>query len=145
MRRLRLLAALPLLLIGACDGGRMDVMFECPSPSGRLVATFYRISSGQRPGDQLLSINIRPAGSSFDSAMASFSFRHGYDAIMRWRGEHDLHIIYPAGSEIRHQEPVVFGTSQTFSASEPIRLDYEARPSTHGYFIVERRCLAAAE
>jgi len=129
-----------LLFSGCGFGNKTDIMFACPSPSGQLVATFYRVSSGDRPGDQVLSINIRPVGKDFNSSMQSFSFRHGYDAIIHWNSDHVMGIDYPRGSEILHQENVVFGTSQTFNEAERIQLNYQEIPSTHGYFIVEKRC-----
>jgi len=132
------------LLISGCGfGDKTDIMFECHSPSGQLVATFYRVSSGDRPGDQILNVNIHPLNSSFNSSMHSFSFRHGYDAIIHWDSEHAMHIEYPLGSEITHQEMVVFGTSQTFNAADSIHMAYQEKPSTHGYFMVEKRCYNA--
>ncbi len=146
MRRTLICATLlyTTLLIGGCGfADKTDVMFECNSPSGQLVATFYRVSSGDRPGDQALSINIRPMHSPFNSGMHSFSFRHGYDAIIHWDSDHAMRIDYPRGSEITHQEMVVFGTSQTFSSADSIHISYREIPSTHGYFMVEKRCYNA--
>ncbi len=134
------LLAVVLLFSGCGFGNKTDIMFACPSPSGQLVATFYRVSSGDRPGDQTLSINIRPANKDFNSSMQSFSFRHGYDAIIHWDSDHAMRIDYPRGSEILHQEHVVFGTSQTFSDADSIQISYQDMPSTHGYFMVEKRC-----
>jgi len=129
------------LLISGCGfGDKTDIMFECKSPSGQMVATFYRVSSGDRPGDQLMDINIRPVDSQFKSSMHSFSFRHGYDAIIHWDSDHAMRITYPRGSEITNQEMVVFGTSQTFSSADSIHISYQQEPSTHGYFMVEQRC-----
>jgi len=135
-----MLLSIALLLSGCGFANKTDVMFACPSPSGQLIATLYRVSSGDRPGDQTLSINIRPTGTDFNSHMQSFSFRHGYDAMIHWDSEHAMRIDYPRGSEILHQENVVFGTSQTFSEAASIRISYQDRPSTHGYFMVEKRC-----
>jgi len=128
------------LLLGGCGTEKTDVMFECVSPSGAKVASFYRISTGERPGDQTMKLNIRPAGVKFNAAMDSFSFRHGYDAMLHWQSERALRVAYPQGSEITGQERVVFGTSQTFSASDTIQITYTERPSTHGHFMVEQRC-----
>ncbi|GAV20083.1 hypothetical protein MMIC_P1045 [Mariprofundus micogutta] len=87
-----------------------------------------------------MKINVRPASSGFDDSMHSFSFRHGYDAIVQWKSDDDMRIEYPMDSEITHQEMVIFGTSQTFSSTDQIRVDYQERSSTHGYFVVEKRC-----
>ncbi|MDQ6996687.1 MAG: hypothetical protein Q9M82_04405 [Mariprofundus sp.] len=138
MRRALVCAA---MLVSGCGfGNKTNIMFECQSPSGKLVATFYRVSSGDRPGDQALSVNIRPFHSRFKSGMHSFSFRHGYDAIIHWDSDQAMRIEYPRGSEILHQERVVFGSSQTFDANHGIHIDYQEKISTHGYFLVEKRC-----
>jgi len=139
----RALICVALLINGCGFGNQTDMMFECVSSSGQLVATFYRVSSGERPGDQTLSINIRPVNYRFKSGMHSFSFRHGYDAMIHWDSDHAMRIEYPRGSEIMHQERVVFGTSQTFSATDSIQISYQEIPSTHGYFMVEKRCFNA--
>ncbi|MDQ6973043.1 MAG: hypothetical protein Q9M30_10365, partial [Mariprofundaceae bacterium] len=129
------------LLLNSCGTEKTDVMFECASPSGAKVASFYRVATGERPGDQTMKLNIRPAGAAFNAAMSSFSFRHGYDAILHWQSDSALRVEYPQGSEITGQELVVFGSSQTFSASDTIQITYTERPSTHGHFMVEKRCL----
>jgi len=133
--------AMLLLLLTACGDEKTEVMFACASPSGAKVATFYRVSTGDRPGDQEMRLNIRPADKAFDAGMHSFAFRHGYDAIIRWDSESTMHIEYPRGSEITAQEQAVFGSSQTFDSADTISMEYMERPSTHGYFMVERRCL----
>jgi len=132
-----------LLLLSGCGTEKTDVMFECASPSGAKVATFYRVSTGDRPGDQTMKLNIRPAGKPFDAGMHSFSFRHGYDAILHWESESAMRVEYPRGSEITNQEGTVFGTSQTFSSTETIQMTYLERPSTHGHFMVEQRCFSS--
>ena len=138
MKYLRLVV---LLLLSACGTNeKTDVMFECASPSGARIATVYRVANGDRPGDQEMRINVRPAAAVFNDGMHSFSFRHGYDAIVSWQSDQDMRIEYPADSEITHQETVIFGTSQTFDSSSQIRVDYQDKPSTHGYFVVEKRC-----
>jgi hypothetical protein len=129
-----------LLLLTACGTEKTDVMFECPSPSGAKVATFYRVSTGDRPGDQTMKLNIRPAHKAFDAGMHSFAFRHGYDAIIHWDSESAMRVEYPRGSEITAQEQAVFGSSQTFDPADTIGMEYVERPSTHGYFMVEQRC-----
>jgi len=129
-----------ILMLSACGTQQTDMMFECESPSGLKVATFYRVSSGERAGDQTMKLNIRPVGKAFDADMYSFSFRHGYDSIVRWKSESAILIEYPQGSEIITQEQTVFGSSQTFDSADMIRMDYVERPSTHGYFMVEQRC-----
>jgi hypothetical protein len=134
------------LLVSACGVGETtDVMFECPSPSGEKIATFYRVSTGDRPGDQEMKINVRPASSTFDDGMHSFAFRHGYDAVIRWHSDTQMLVEYPEYSEITKQEQVIFGTSQTFSSSDQIRVEYQEMPSTHGHFMVEQRCFTKAQ
>lgn len=133
-------ASLALLMLAACSAQQTDVMFECASPSGEKIATFYRISSGDRPGDQTMKLNIRPADRPFDAGMHSFAFRHGYDAILHWDSDSALRVEYPQGSKIRDQETAVFGTSQTFSSTDTIHITYLERDSTHGHFMVEHRC-----
>jgi len=143
MRRIWICIAL--LLSGCGFSEQMDIMFECRSPSGQLLATLYRITTGDRPGDQEVYVNIRPVNSSLNTAMHSFSFRHGYDAIIHWDSEHQVRMVFPGGSEITHQERVVFGTSQTFNAADSIHIDYQEKTSTHGYFMVEKRCFNASK
>ncbi|TLS68142.1 hypothetical protein FEF65_03865 [Mariprofundus erugo] len=135
-------AAIPLLvlLLAGCGSSKTDIMFECPSPSGAKIATLYRITSGDAPGDQEMRVNIRKAGSELDTDMVSFAFRHGYDAIIHWNSEQQIIVEYPADAELTHQEPAVFGTSQSFSATDSISMSYQETPSTHGYFMVEKRC-----
>jgi len=130
-----------LLLLNACGmNEKTDVMFVCASPSGEKIATFYRVAHGDNPINHEMKINIRKSGNAFDESMASFSFKYGYDAIIRWQSEHALDIEYPTDSERLHQETVVFGTSQTFSSSDTIQINYQQRASMHGYFLVEQRC-----
>lgn len=140
-----LVYTIALLLLGACSSSKTDVMFECPSPSGLKVATFYSVSTGERPGDQTMKLNIRPVGKAFDADMHSFSFRHGYDAIIHWESESAMQVEYPQGSEISAQEQMVFGSSQTFDSAETIRIRYTERPSTHGHFMVEKRCFRVTD
>ncbi|MDQ6981597.1 MAG: hypothetical protein Q9M08_01125 [Mariprofundus sp.] len=129
------------LFISSCGlNEKIDVMLECPSPSGKKIATVYRISTGDRPGDQEMKINVRPASSAFDHGMHSFSFRHGYDAVIHWNSDHEIRVEFPASSEITEQEPIIFGTSQTFSSTDTIQMSYQEKPSEHGYFMIEQRC-----
>ncbi|MDQ6981406.1 MAG: hypothetical protein Q9M08_00145 [Mariprofundus sp.] len=138
---MRKLIVCAVLLISGCGfSEKVDVMFECTSPSGINIATLFRISTGERPGDQEMKINVRPSTSTFDDSMASFSFRHGYDAIIHWPSDHDLRVDYPVDSEVTHQEMVIFGTSQTFNPTDQIKVEYREKPSTHGYFVVAKRC-----
>ena len=132
--------AILLVFAGCSSNETSDVMFECPSLTGAKVATFYRVSTGNGPGDQEMKLNIRPADSAFDADMHSFSFRHGYDAIIHWGSETAMRIEYPRGSEVTDQESTVFGTSQTFSSTDTIQMAYSERSSTHGHFMVEQRC-----
>jgi len=141
-----LLAGLSALFVSACGfGEKTDVMFECASPSGKIIATLYRVSTNDRPGGQEMKINLRPVSILFDDAMFSFAFRHGYDAVIRWHSDTQMAVEYPEDSEITHQEQVVFGSSQTFSSSDQIRVDYQEKPSKHGYFLVEQRCISLPE
>ena len=135
-----MIAAVALLLAGCSQSDRIEIVFECPDPSGKLVATFFRSIDGNRPGDQVSGINIRPADKALDSNLRSFAFRYGYDAILHWQTDASLRIDYPKESVITHQEQVIFGSSQTFSVDQPLRLDYRPLPSEHGYFITEQRC-----
>ena len=132
---------LPAMLLLSCGmHEKTDILLECASPSGEKLATIFRISSGKRPGDQVIKLNIRPAGNSFHASMHSFAFRHGYDAIIHWESEQRIRLEYPQYSSITEQEQVIFGSSQTFNAQDPITMIYKERPSTHGYFMVEKRC-----
>ncbi len=129
------------VLLSACGlSEKTDVMFECPSPSGDKIATFYRVSHGDNPINHEMKLNIRKRGNAIDTDMASFSFQQGFDAIIHWQSEHVIDIEYPEDSALTHQEMVVFGTSQTFSSSDTIQLRYRQQPSKHGYFMVEQRC-----
>jgi hypothetical protein len=141
-----LLAGLSVLFVYGCSfGEKTDVMYECASPSGTTITTLYRVSTGDRPGDQEMKINVRPASSAFDDGMHSFAFRHGYDAVIRWHSDTQMTVEYPEYSEIAKQEQVIFGTSQTFSSSDQIRVEYQEMPSTHGHFMVEKRCFTRAQ
>jgi len=138
---MRLLVLMAALLLGACGfNEKVDVMFECPSPSGQKIATLYRVSHGDNPTHQEMKLNIRHVDRDFDNGSASFSFTFGYDAVIRWQSEHAMRIEYPLDSVLTHQETVIFGTMKTFSASDTIQITYQKNPSTHGYFIIEQRC-----
>jgi len=140
------LTAVLLLLLSGCGAGeKTDVLYECPSPDGSLIATLYRVSDGAREIDRETRLNVRPATDAFNDAMFSFAMRHGYDAIVRWSSEKELAFTYPMDSELTHVENVIFGSSQTFSSSEQIVVSYHEEPSTHGYFMVEKRCLNGVE
>ncbi|MDQ6992129.1 MAG: hypothetical protein Q9M31_01525 [Mariprofundus sp.] len=141
--RIHVIAVLGLVmfLLAACGNReKVDVMFECASPSAQKIATFYRVSTGDRAIDKEMKMNIRLASDSFNASMDSFSFRHGYDAVIRWSSDTKMRIEYPLDSELTHQEMVVFGTTQTFSPDQQIQLLYQEKPSTHGYFMLEKRC-----
>jgi len=129
------------LLLNSCGfSEKMDVMFECVSPSGNKVATFYRVSTGDRPGDTEMKMNIRLSDTAFRESMHSFSFKHGYDAIIHWDSDQLMRVEYPEYAELTHQETVIFGTSQSFNDRDQIRVLYQEQPSTHGYFVIEQRC-----
>ena len=84
----KLLATLSALFVIACGfSEKTDVMYECASPSGNIIATLYRVSTGNRSGDREMKISVHPASSTFDGAMFSFAFRHGYDAVIRWHSD----------------------------------------------------------
>ena len=127
-------------LVGCGTGGQYEILFECPSPDGSKIATVYYIANGDRAVDRETRLNVRPAAASLDSDMFSFSVRHGYDAIIRWRESDYLELAYPEDSELIRLEHVIFGSSQTFNPDDQIRVHYIEKPSTHGYFMVENRC-----
>lgn len=134
---------MPLLLLwslSSCSSEKIDVMFECASPDGSLIATLYRVSDGDRAIDWQTRLNVRPVSLPFDDGMFSFSMRHGYDAIIHWQGSEALALTYPLDAELTHIEHVIFGTSQTFDADRRLRVSYDEKRSTHGYFMVEKRC-----
>ena len=140
MRLKQLLAGGLLLFVTGCGGEKTDLLFECPSPDGSKIATLYRVSGGEREIDRETKLNVRPVSTSFDDDMFSFSMRHGHDAIITWFADDQLEVTYPEDSVLTHIENVIFGTSQTFSSNERIRVSYQEKPSTHGYFMVEQRC-----
>jgi len=140
MRVCVVLMATTLLLLSGCSSEKTDIMFECPSPSGNKTATLFRISHGDNPIHQEMKINIRQANKQFNDDMASFSFKYGYDALIRWQSDDAIIIEYPVDSELTHQETVIFGTTYSFSSSDIIHVTYQEKPSTHGYFLIEQRC-----
>ena len=115
-------------------------MFECASPGGEYVATAYRVATGQRPNQRQVRMNVRPRSLSFDADMYSFAFRYGDDAILQWQDARHLLIVYPQHAQILRKERVLFGSSQTYSSTDSLMIDYHERPSTHGHFMVETRC-----
>ncbi len=142
----RFVYALILLLpLAGCSSEKVDVMVECASPGGKSIATLYRVSTGTRPGDQEMRLNIRPAKASFDDGMYSFAFQHGYDGVIAWHGDKQITLSYPKDSVLMHQEMVVFGSSQTFDSEDTIQMRYQEKPSIHGYFMVEKRCFQFGE
>ena len=131
------------MLLSSCSNEKTDVMFECPSPSGKKIATLFRVSRGDNPINQEMKINIRHVDKTFDDGMASFSFKHGYDALIRWSSDHAISIEYPMDSELTHQETVIFGTTHSFHSNDVINVNYQEKPSNHGYFLIEQRCFTA--
>jgi len=135
-----------IILLASCGlDAKTDIMFACPSPSGSKIATLYRIAHGDSPINQEMHMNIRKVDSDFDDDMASFSFKHGYDAVVRWDSDHAMRIEFPQDSELTHQENVIFGTTRTFNPSDAITIIYQQNPSTHGYFVIEQRCFTASK
>jgi len=141
---MRGVALLIVLMLAACSAEKPELHFECASPEGGMVATVFFVSGGGRPIDRETRINVRPAGSDLDSSMFSFAIRDGYDAVIRWQSERQMVVEYPMDSTIRHMESVIFGSSQTFDPNSQILVSYEPQPSTHGYFMVEKRCYNAS-
>lgn len=137
-------ALLIALLMAACSADKPELHFECASPDGSMVATLFFVSGGDRPIDRETRLNVRHVGSELDSSMFSFAIRDGYDAVLYWESERKLIVDYPMDSTIRHMENVIFGSSQTFEPDSQILVSYEAKPSTHGYFMVEKRCYNAS-
>ncbi|WP_157821343.1 hypothetical protein [Mariprofundus ferrinatatus] len=135
---------MPLLLMSGCGSEKTDILFECPSPDGGEIATIYLVSDGVQDVNRETKLNVRPASESFNSSMFSFSMRHGFDAIIRWQGDDQLELVYPQHAMLTHQEQVIFGTSQTFNPDARIRVSYSEQPSTHGYFVVEKRCFSGS-
>jgi len=133
-----------LFMLSACGSEKTDLLVECPSPDGNKIATLYRVSSGDGDVNRETRLNVRPAASPMDSSMFSFSMRHGHDAIIRWITNDRLELTYPLDAILTHQENVIFGSSQTFSSSDQVRVSYIEKPSTHGYFVVEKRCFNQA-
>lgn len=139
-RQLQTTGLIALLALTGCGGGQTDILFECPSPDGSRIATLYRISDGPTDINAETRLNLRPANAALDAGMFSFSMRHGFDAVIRWRSDERVELVYPQDSVLMHQEHVIFGSSQTFAPEAQIHVDYREERSNHGYFMVEQRC-----
>jgi len=133
------------LLLAACNTDKPELHFECTSLEGSMVATVFFVGGGGRPIDREMRLSVRPSDSELNGSMFSFAVRDGYDAIVHWKSERELLVEYPMDSTIRHMESIIFGSSQTFDPDNQIRVSYEAAPSTHGYFMVEKRCYNTPE
>jgi hypothetical protein len=108
----------------ACGSAEPRIVFECTSPSGNSVASFYSLSSGGAAGWAVLRISVRPGNHALDRDGHIFQMRHGYDAQVEWFSETDLVIRYPDTAEVDLTEP----------SAGPVSVRYESLSSSQGLF-----------
>ena len=81
------------LSLTACSETRR--VFDCASPNGQLIATFYTIGGGGAAGSLDEYVSVRPSTSKFDENDWVFTLTHGYDVRLSWTGPQSLEIGYP--------------------------------------------------
>jgi hypothetical protein len=89
-------------LLSAC-GSQVNIDFECPSPDGSLIATFYTESGGGAAGWIAGRVNLRRKDEPFSPKKFVFQMSHGYQARIDWSKANTLSIGYPFGADVSRE------------------------------------------
>ncbi len=125
----RLATVAGVLFSAGCEPSSHNVhtIVECPSATGRHLATFYVISGGGAAGFQYEYVSVRPAHSPFQPLEYALQLKGGYDARLIWRGDTALLVEYP-------QDARVDSAATFVRLADSVALDYVARPAEGGQF-----------
>ena len=85
--------------LSACER-QQRTMLSCPSPDGRLVATYFALFGGGAAGWVIERIAIHPNGEVLDPDRFVFAMRHGVDVRLHWKAPDVLLIEYPDKTDI---------------------------------------------
>ena len=128
----RVFVALGLASASGC-GYEVERLVECPSPSGRYTATFYRIYGGGAAGFQYLHVNVRPAAAPFDEQMYVLQLKGGYDARLIWNGDSALVVHYPSDARVDSAAPYAV-------LSDTLSVRYSPQPGQDGQLAAGSGC-----
>jgi hypothetical protein len=97
---------LPILLSG-CGPSIVEILMECPSPDGKLVAVFWWQGGGGAAGWASHYLTIHAAGVPASSAPSRggldayvLEMAHGYDVRITWKDGKVLEVEYPSSARI---------------------------------------------
>ena len=74
--------------------------FDCASPDGERIATFYIESGGGAAGYAYEYVSVRPSTSEFSGSRKAFMMGHGYDTRLTCSGPRSLEIGYPDSATV---------------------------------------------
>jgi hypothetical protein len=111
-----------LLALVSC-GSSTEVLMECPSPSGKLVASFYRVMGGGAAGWQVFRVEVRKPKTQYGSDSA-FEMQYAYSVRLEWSGDESLTIGYPSSAgSVKHE-----------AQSSDVTIEAKPLPSQNGTF-----------
>ena len=122
MHRIILICLLGPFLLASC-GDSVEVLMECPSPSGDLVASFYRVMGGGAAGWQLFRVEVRRREDQLKND-AAFEMQHAYGVRLEWSGDGMLTVGYPSSAVSPRHEAQVLG----------VKIEATPYPSEKGTF-----------
>ena len=139
--KILIVSLLPML---TCCGAleESEVFFECASPDGSKIATFYRVYGGGAAGYQYSRINIRNSDRPINLDSYSFSMSHGGDASIQWKTNKSLVIGYPKYADIQKATGTIFGTSQLYAPESELLVNYIGIDSHVGVFDSESKYMS---
>jgi hypothetical protein len=100
----------------------LTVWCECPSPDGKLIATFYTISGGGAAGSVYDSASVRATDQPLDVNGPALTMSRGRGARLSWVDDRHLRIEFPSGADVHRQEPVIT------TALGPVAIDFVTYP-----------------
>ena len=97
---------LPILFSG-CGPSIVEIVMECPSPDGKLLAVFWWQGGGGAAGWASQYLTIQAAGVPASSAPSRaglnayvLNMSHGYDVRLTWKDGKTLEVEYPSSARI---------------------------------------------
>ena len=115
-------------------GENVEVIAECHSPDGSVVAVFYTIGGGGAAGYLDEFVSVYAATDSLRPRDSVFGMNHGYEACLHWLEPSHLQIIYPEGVTVHWSKEAI-----TLEPSGVVQLSYATAPADDGVF-VEPKC-----
>lgn len=99
---------LPILFSG-CGPSIVEIVMECPSPDGKLLAVFWWQGGGGAAGWDSEYLTVQAAGDPASSAPSRdgldayvLYMSHGYDVGLTWKDGKSLEVEYPSSAVIHH-------------------------------------------